>query len=62
MLKSRVGTLLIPQNNRELTPDGQVIFNYAGLLEVCEIKVITRQWAGVGPTPEQKVAERQALS
>lgn len=60
-LRAGVGTLLIPQNNREITPAGIVVFNYAGLLEVCEIKVVTRQWAGVAPTPEQKIKERSHL-
>lgn len=61
-LKAGVGVLLIPQNNREITPDGQVVFNYAGLLQVEKIIIKTRQWAGAAPTAERKEAERQTLS
>lgn len=60
-LKAGVGTLLIPQNNREIAPTGEVVFNYAGLLQVVEIKVVTRQWVGVAPTLEQKLKERSQL-
>ena len=49
-LKAGVGVLLIPQNNRGLTPDGQVVFNYVGLLQIEEIVIKTKQWAGVPAT------------
>lgn len=60
-LKAGVSVLLIPQNNREITADGAVTFNYAGLLQVCEIKVVTRQWSGEAVTPEQKIQERNQM-
>lgn len=43
-LKAGVGTLLLPQNNREVTADGQVWFQYAGLLQVLSIEVKTKPW------------------
>lgn len=60
-LKSGV-TLLLPQNNRTTTETGEVVFNYAGLLQVEEIKIVTKQWAGISPSLEQKHQERTQLS
>ena len=54
-------TLLLPQNRRETTSSGEVVFNYAGLLRVKKICVETEQWAGATPTVEQKHSERSAL-
>ena len=60
-LKTRVSILLIPQNRREVTADGGVVFNYAGLLRVHEIRVITSQWDGAGASDEERVAARSAF-
>ena len=60
-LQSGVAVLLSPQNRKETTKDGQVLFNYAGLLRVLKIEVITEQWAGASPTIEQKHLERSKL-
>ena len=60
-LQSGVAVLLSPQNKRETTKDGQVLFNYAGLLRILSIEVVTEQWAGASPTIEQKHLERSKL-
>lgn len=60
-LQSGVSVLLSPQNKRETTKDGQVLFNYAGLLRILSIQVVTEQWAGASPTIEQKHLERSKL-
>jgi hypothetical protein len=60
-LQSGVAILLSPQNKRETTKDGQVIFNYAGLLRILSIEVVTEQWAGASPTIEDKHLERSRL-
>lgn len=60
-LQSGVAILLSPQNKRETTKDGQVLFNYAGLLRILSIQVVTEQWAGASPTIEQKHLERSKL-
>lgn len=60
-LKAGAKTLLIPQNNRETTPEGKVVFNYAGLLQVHSIRVVTSQWSGATVRGEQKVKKRAAL-
>ena len=60
-LRSGVAVLLSPQNRRETTKDGQVLFNYAGLLRVLKIEVVTEQWTGASPTIEDKHLERSKL-
>ncbi len=60
-LQSGVAILLSPQNKRETTKDGQVLFNYAGLLRVLKIEVVTEQWVGLAPTIEDKHLERSKL-
>ena len=60
-LQSEVAILLSPQNKRETTKDGQVLFNYAGLLRVLKIEVVTEQWVGLAPTIEDKHLERSKL-
>ena len=60
-LQSGVAVLLSPQNRKETTKDGQVLFNYAGLLRILSIEVVTEQWAGASPTIEQKHLERSKL-
>jgi hypothetical protein len=60
-LKAGVSVFLAPQNKRETTQDGQVIFSYAGLLRILKIDVVTEQWVGVTPTTEDKHLERSAL-
>ena len=60
-LQSGVAVLLSPQNRRETTKDGQVLFNYAGLLRVLKIEVVTEQWVGLAPTIEDKHLERSKL-
>ncbi len=60
-LQSGVAVLLSPQNRRETTKDGQVLFNYAGLLRILSIEVVTEQWVGLAPTIEDKHLERSKL-
>jgi hypothetical protein len=60
-LKAGISVFLAPQNKRETTQDNQVIFNYAGLLRILKIEVVTEQWVGVTPTTEDKHLERSAL-
>ena len=60
-LQSGVAVLLSPQNRKETTKDGQVIFHYSGLLRILRIEVVTEQWAGASPTIEQKHLERSKL-
>ncbi len=60
-LKAGVSVFLAWQNKRETTEDGHVIFNYAGLLRILKIEVVTEQWTGVTPTVEDKHLERSAL-
>ena len=61
-LKARVATFLAPQNKRETTESGEVVFNYAGLLQVLKIEVVTQQWVGAAVSLEDKHAERSALA
>jgi hypothetical protein len=60
-LKAGIAVFLAPQNKRETTEDGQVLFNYAGLLRILSIEVVTEQWAGASPTIEDKHLERSRL-
>lgn len=60
-LKAGVGTFLVPQNNRVVLEDKSVVFNYAGLLHIKKIEVVSEQWAGAAVSVEQKHAERSAL-
>lgn len=60
-LKAGIAVFLAPQNKRETTEDGQVIFNYAGLLRILSIQVVTEQWTGASPTIEDKHLERSKL-
>ena len=60
-LKADVSVFLSPQNKRETTEDGQVIFNYSGLLRILKIEVVTEQWVGLAPTIEDKHLERSKL-
>ena len=60
-LKAGVSVFLAPQNRRETTDSGEVIFNYAGLLRILKIEVVTEQWVGASPTLEEKHLERSAL-
>ena len=60
-LKAGVSVFLAPQNRRETTDSGEVIFNYAGLLRILKIEVVTEQWTGITPTLEEKHLERSAL-
>ena len=60
-LKGGVSVFLAPQNRRETTDSGEVIFNYAGLLRILKIEVVTEQWVGASPTLEEKHLERSAL-
>jgi hypothetical protein len=60
-LKTGIAVFLAPQNRKETTEDGQVIFNYSGLLHILKIEVITEQWTGASPTIEDKHLERSKL-
>ena len=60
-LKAGIAVFLAPQNRRETTEEGQVIFNYAGLLRILKIEVVTEQWTGASPTLEDKHLERSKL-
>lgn len=60
-LRAGVATFLSPQNKRETTKSGEVVFNYAGLLQVLKIEVVTQQWVGSAVSLEDKHAERSAL-
>ena len=60
-LKAGIAVFLSPQNKRETTEDGQVIFNYSGLLRLLSIQVVTEQWVGLAPTIEDKHLERSKL-
>ena len=60
-LKAGIEVFLAPQNRKETTEDGQVIFNYSGLLRILKIEVITEQWTGASPTIEDKHLERSKL-
>ena len=60
-LRSRVSVFLSPQNKRETTESGEIVFNYAGLLQVLKIEVVTQQWVGAAVSLEDKHAERSAL-
>ncbi len=60
-LKAGIAVFLAPQNRKETTEDGQVIFNYAGLLRILKIEVVTEQWVGLAPTIEEKHLERSKL-
>ena len=60
-LQAGVKILLAPQNNRIVDSEGNVTFNYSGLLHIQEIKVVSEQWAGVTPSFEQKAEERAKL-
>jgi len=59
-LKAGVSIFLAPQNKRETSKDGQVFFNYAGLLRILKIEVVSEQWMGTTPTTEDKHLERSA--
>lgn len=60
-LKAGIAVFLAPQNKRETTEEGQVIFNYSGLLRILSIQVVTEQWVGLAPTIEDKHLERSKL-
>lgn len=60
-LKAGVSVFLSPQNRRETTQTGEVIFTYAGLLRILKIEVVSEQWAGTTPTMKEKHAERSAM-
>ena len=59
-LKAGIAVFLAPQNKREVI-DGVTTFQYAGLLRVLKIEVVTEQWTGASPTLEDKHLERSKL-
>ncbi|MFM5927886.1 MAG: hypothetical protein ACKPFA_36215 [Dolichospermum sp.] len=57
-LKAGVAILLIPQNKKETTVSGEAVFSYSGLLQIMEIKVLSKQWSGVPVSWQEKHSER----
>ncbi|MFM6343536.1 MAG: hypothetical protein ACKPFK_00070, partial [Dolichospermum sp.] len=53
-----VAILLIPQNKKETTVSGEAVFSYSGLLQIMEIKVLSKQWSGVPVSWQKKHSER----
>jgi hypothetical protein len=55
------GVFLVPQDNRIVLEDQSVLFQFAGLLWVKRIEIVTEQWSGLSPTLEDKAKQRALL-